>query len=451
MNLVFAPASAARSICVFCGELIDRAEPRLASAGFAIRSELHVECARLRSPYELPQDWSPLDRWGAALEPQIRLRRASMEAQFARRKVERGRALQKLPALPSMERIEPLTDRARRPVVRLYADLSSSVWWLDERTRPQPLALRMYSSPRRTYRVELRPDQPAPYVEDPAIPTVGALFVVHTTVKLSIARARGLEALRAHGVPTPLLWIVGDDLARSADAEASARQWLARAGFAADDAVAVHSPVATSETLAAVLVAADESLVHTFAPPLALERRAPSVSPAAELFTIAVAESDDETARQLLLVALAETVDAVTDAHRALARAAVASLSRPALRDKALALCARALEARDADPLVAWVDAAEPASRSFTKELELACRTLVTLGRSEVGAALLRAFVRTKSLPNARRIASLLVETSRADLADELRTWATTANTDPRAKLARELLPKWRGRIARAR
>lgn len=78
--------------------------------------------------------------------------------------------------------------------------------------------------------------------QDPSRPVGAAVFAARVDKKVVKAQLDRLIEVRAMGVTTPVVWLIGD--AVSADREAYFREPLQRAGFDGDNAILVRGPAA---------------------------------------------------------------------------------------------------------------------------------------------------------------------------------------------------------------
>lgn len=440
--------------CALCQGPIERGAPRLGPSwggNVSDVSAVHIECAPLLSPFSvLTRSLDKSVEGGAAIAREITLRCEAINAQRARRTALREHRTTDIDTT-DFATIAPLSDRDGLPVVRVFVDLGRG---------PQSkgiantaaLSLCLHRSHRRRYVLEtLDVDPPQP--EDPAIPTAGALIIAHGEVRLSIARARKLDALRAQGVRDVVLWIVGGTEAQATETETGLRTMLNNAGFSGDEARVLRSAISSKPQLAPLFELLDEALAHTRPPPLLsksaehlrAERREHSARTLEEL----LADNDIEGARNALRVATDNARRSRTNEHDTLAAIAARNMRLDGLRDAALALCAVALRKEDAGPMLRWFDEQSQDARTFTRELESAARTLVTKGVDGIAPLLVREFLRHKSAAVARRIADLLASTNDGAAADTLKSAIAEWPADARAKRAREAIAKMRANARR--
>jgi hypothetical protein len=440
--------------CRICGEAIEANTPQLTNMG---THDVHIECARLFSPYSLPVK----ALLGARLfterdRAQVELRKEAMEAQGKNRAILRGRS-NAAPLDPTrFDAVEPVCDRRGAPVVRLYVDSTTAF----SRGGYVPWSATAFTarSARRTY-VMLSVDEAPPQVEDVAIPTAGALVIVDTSKKLSLARARALDALKTQGIRAVFLWIISADDALTAKAEQQVRGSLNNAGFNGDEAPSMHARVADARTFATLLEALDAALVAPsppvlLAPPAQLAER--HRDDALATLDAMLVDNDVSGVKKILQIAAHNSRVTAAEPQQFVARRALDALANDELRPAVLALAALALRSEDAAPLARWYEASAAKSRSFTREHESATRTLVALGVTDVVAPIVAQFARCSAAPLLKRMADVLGRSKSAAidtaaialLAPMIESWDAA---DSRAKVARELVGQLRARVRRSK
>ncbi|MFO0557702.1 MAG: hypothetical protein U0269_06755 [Polyangiales bacterium] len=441
--------------CLLCGGPIERGALRLGptwGANVSDAAAVHVECAPMLPPFSVvTRGIEKLVEGGEHAARQIKARCDAINAQRELRAAMRDNVATSVDP-KQFSTIAPLRDREGRPVVRVYVDLGSAPRGSDHESYAE-LSNGLHHSHQRRYVFETLEIDP-PQAEDPAILTVGALLVAHAAVRLSIARARRLDALRAQGVREVALWIIGEREAQCRETETALRAMLNNAGFSGDEARVLRSSSPKTATIDLLLEMLDEALPEMRPAPLLTDSpatlRAEREARSARMLEDLLADNDVEGARKVLRVAAENARRTRTREHESLAAIAVHNLDKPGLRDAAFALCAAALRVEDAGPLARWFDAESREARTFTRELESAARTLALKGAPGVAPALAREFLRHKSATVARRIADILALCDDSSAADTLKAaiveWPAN---DTRTKRAKETIAKIRSNARR--
>ena len=95
--------------------------------------------------------------------------------------------------------------------------------------------------------------------EDPSVPIVGTLSGVSVNHQTPVRGLRHLSLWNAHGLPPPLLWIIGLQRNKPRDGETQkARDALEQAGFSPDESPVVYSRAVDSSALDTLVTALDE-------------------------------------------------------------------------------------------------------------------------------------------------------------------------------------------------
>jgi hypothetical protein len=158
--------------------------------------------------------------------------------------------------------IEPAIDPFGRPRVRvlMVGSATTSLSWtwdaLQQRTRDGTLR-----SPRREYVLRGFSFLTAEELHrDPSQPVGATVFAAILGVKVVRAQRDKLASLRASGLPTPVLWVLGrpEGPAELDRAVTALRAELDRAGFAGDDAAVCSAEFLDEDALHALALALDE-------------------------------------------------------------------------------------------------------------------------------------------------------------------------------------------------
>ncbi|MFO0557045.1 MAG: hypothetical protein U0269_03415 [Polyangiales bacterium] len=387
---------------------------------------------------------------------QIQLRREAIEAQELHSSILRARSNARAVATQRFDAILPLRDRHERPVVRVYVDTSTRrdlSYEIPSRTRTS--AALIQSTSKRTYHF-VTPVF-APSVEDPAIPTVGALVIVDSDERLSILRAQSIASLSAQNLSTPMIWIYGPDPNKRARAELLVRSWLTNAGFAGDEALAVSSEHRDATAFCAVIDAMDTHFIEARWPPLLAHRPAALSHQrndrALATLDALIEDHDDAGVKKILQIAARDSAKSAGAKEQLIAARAARALSWAPIRSTALTLCALALRREDAAPLVEWLARACEGRRQLTADLMSAARTLIALEVEAVIPPLVALFDRCMSNDyRSSTIAGLFepVESTsfaRATIAEFASYQARWAATDTRARYADQLTAKLARRV----
>lgn len=443
--------------CRVCCATIETDDPRFVHSGISV----HLDCAKVFWAPALPlRKITVANMYDAATRAQLKLRLEAIQFQQSQRFLARDSTAQS--DASRFDAIEPLHDRTGRPYVRLYVDgrarLSSA------QLVPAQSSRGFWEAPvteKRVYVVH-RIEPGAPREEDPAIATVGALFIVHAERALGVERTAALLAFRAQRLPTPVLWIIGADVNARAIAEQRARKLLVQCGFAGDEACCVQSDDGESAAFETVLAALDATLIEALRPPLLVDRDASeqqrNSTETVALFDACVTDRDTLGARALLRRVTRDWREVSAPAMQAFAARAVREIADDELRPAIVDLCALVnispdvLRREDAEPLCDWVSAQLDTARTFSRETETALRVLVTLSCHAVIERAVRRFARATNEAVLARIAESieLSATSASFIAATNRALATALreldSDDVRAVAAKRLQRRLRAR-----
>ncbi len=317
--------------------------------------------------------------------------------------------------------IEPAVDRRGRPRVRVRfgGSLSSGNAWatiFEEHAPDWTVA-----SSRREYVLAPSATSAATHRDDPSQPVVAALFGAPMTVKIVTKQREKVQAWRTEGLPTPLLWVVGEESRDRAALDKKVlelRALIASVGYEADEAIVVVSERLDARAFESLSVALDEQLdrhaittageqsaarralamlddaieaERTEAWPSALERALAAMDPrdedAASAIVASACRCASDAASHSKLVAILQkskgATDATQQAAQAVLRAAIHAPGRvmPALFDEACALLARPV--RGAVSERAWLQIIEDAiahSKPKTQRSKALAAALTTHG-----------------------------------------------------------------------
>lgn len=165
--------------------------------------------------------------------------------------------------------VDAARDAEGRPRVRVY--LAGSAFSLGHGPAiglEITAKTKAWASPKREYIFVLQysgtPDPP----EDPAQPTIGAIFAPYADSKVMPNQKQKIVAWKTQGLPTPLLWIFARGSAM-APTDSEVQQWrsvLDSVGYAGDDAHVVPARTVDATSLDALVLALDEALSDGAAP-----------------------------------------------------------------------------------------------------------------------------------------------------------------------------------------
>lgn len=207
------------------------------------------------------------------LEPLRARVRARVKAINASKRARKGVSFK----VASVDAIEATCDLEGRPrvTVAYFGSMASG-------GEAQPNPLRDFArddvvrTARREYMFELFTGAGADRLAiDPSRPLVGAVFAVFANRRLVKAQRDKLALLRAFGVRSPILWLIGAELADPVVRDAKVlelREALQSAGFEGDESVAVCSAVSSAAALEELGAALDD-LDHERPAPLRLDER----------------------------------------------------------------------------------------------------------------------------------------------------------------------------------
>ncbi len=230
------------------------------------RAWYHFDCALDVSHKEITYFLSraPKDDELDALRERARLRTKAINATKRARK---GAVFK----LQSVDAVEASRDPVGRPRVTIayFGSLASApdsqATPLHDFTRDDTIR-----TARREYVFEVfSGDDTVHLACDPSRPLVGAVFAVYAHTKVVKVQRDKLALLRAFGVRTPVLWLVGPELESEAFRDAKVlelREALDAAGFAGDDAAVVCAPRGSVETIEALGRALDDLEARDAAP-----------------------------------------------------------------------------------------------------------------------------------------------------------------------------------------
>lgn len=164
---------------------------------------------------------------------------------------------------PALLAVEPVRDASGRPTVRVF--LAGSAFSLGNGPTfdlDRVAKTKVWASPKREYRFVLQYSGDADPTEDPAQPTIGAIFAPYADSKVMPNQKQKIVAWHKQGLPTPVLWLFARGTAL-VPTDAQVQQWrslLDSVGYSGDEAHVVYARSVDETALDALVQALDEAL-----------------------------------------------------------------------------------------------------------------------------------------------------------------------------------------------